>query len=90
MTTTPDGESQRPNLDGAWRYPSRSTYLGDMFICDATGSPREHETLYRTPKGRWIAHRIIWTEDGKGWHRRDTWRSITAAAAEDWVRRFHR
>ena len=73
-----------PNMTGAWRFGSRSDYIDDMFIDAATGTPWEHETLYRTNDGRWFAHRIT----AKGYSRRVTWRCVTPKAAWRWLRCF--
>ncbi|PZG17136.1 hypothetical protein [Nonomuraea aridisoli] len=43
--------------DHAERYEEATRLIGIDCVGVLTGNPAEHQTLYRTPGGRWVLHR---------------------------------
>ncbi|MEV3981798.1 hypothetical protein [Nonomuraea sp. NPDC049758] len=84
---TPDGD---PILDGwfdpdlAERYDEATRLVGIDYVSILTGDPAQHQTLYRTPEGRWVLHRWSqWEGDT------DTYEFIDAAKARIWLVTCH-
>lgn len=72
---------------GRWFDPSKAQsfeedtrWNGNNHISCATGSQWEHETLYRTPSGRWILER---TSQWQG--SLPSWEEISAQRAAEWL-----
>lgn len=66
--------------DKAEQFAEGQDHDGRNYISRATGSQWEHETLYRTAKGRWVLRQ---SSDWQG--SRETWGEIDAATAAEWL-----
>lgn len=66
--------------DKATEYFESRTWDGNNRISDATGSQWDHETVYRTAKGRWVLHE--WSQRQGAM---ETYRFITPERARDWL-----
>jgi len=73
--------------DGGWfdreaakRYNEDTYHDGQNFISRATGTQWDHESLYRTRRGRWVLH---WWSQWQG--SRESWIEISADEAHRWL-----
>jgi len=66
--------------DTAESWEEATYFNGNNHISKATGSQWEHETLFRTAKGRWVVfHRSQWQGST------DTWCEVSKADAVKWL-----
>lgn len=68
------------DLDAAERFEESQTHDGRNFISDATGSQWDHETLYRTKKGRWVLN-----ESSQWQGSQDKYSEVSASDASAWL-----
>lgn len=82
--TMPNGQTGHFHSETATHYNEDTYYQGRNEVSRATGTPWDHETLYRTQHGRWVLN--TWG-DRQGTP--EAWRYTDAATAKSWLLRNH-
>lgn len=68
------------DADAATSWPEATRFDGRNYVSRATGTEWDHETLYRTSRGRWV---VNWFSQWQGTPER--WRFVDEATAFAWL-----